>query len=99
MGEPSLQESGSDMTGTASARVAVRLLGPLDVRLADAPMQVRAPRERALLALLLTAPGRVFAVADIVAGCGELIRRGARTRRCRPMSRGSAGLWVSRARA
>jgi DNA-binding SARP family transcriptional activator len=68
MGEPSPQTSASDMTGTASAMVAVRLLGPLDVRLANAPVRVRAPQERALLALLLTAPGRVFAVADIVAG-------------------------------
>lgn len=44
------------------------VLGPLEVRHGGTPMDVRGPQERALLALLLTSPGRVFSVSAIVAG-------------------------------
>jgi WD40 repeat protein/DNA-binding SARP family transcriptional activator len=48
--------------------VDVRVLGPLEVHWADRPVAVRTPQERALLALLLTTPGRVVSVSEIVAG-------------------------------
>ena len=44
------------------------VLGPLEVRDGSGPLDVPGRQERALLALLLTAPGRVFSVSAIVAG-------------------------------
>lgn len=44
------------------------VLGPLEVRRGEVLLDVRGPQERALLALLLTAPGRVFSVTEIVDG-------------------------------
>ena len=59
-------------TGTrgSSADVALTfgVLGPLEVRRGSSLLDVPGPQERALLALLLTAPGRVFSVSAIVAG-------------------------------
>jgi DNA-binding SARP family transcriptional activator len=42
------------------------LLGPLAVTVAGRDVTPRAPHERSLLAFLLTAPGRVVSVAEIV---------------------------------
>jgi len=44
------------------------VLGPLEVREGGRLLDLRGPQERALLALLLTAPGRVLSVSAIVAG-------------------------------
>jgi DNA-binding SARP family transcriptional activator/WD40 repeat protein len=55
-------------TAVGMDEVAFRLLGPLEIRLGDRPMAVTASQERALLALLLTTPGRVWPVTEIVAG-------------------------------
>ncbi|HEU4489510.1 MAG TPA: winged helix-turn-helix domain-containing protein, partial [Jiangellales bacterium] len=45
------------------------VLGPLEVLDSDGhPVDVPGRQERVLLALLLTAPGRVFAVSEIAAG-------------------------------
>lgn len=59
-------------TRTGGARPAAELsfsvLGPLEVRDGTRLLEVPGRRERALLALLLTAPGRVFSVSAIVAG-------------------------------
>ncbi len=62
---------GAGDAGTSAVgadELAFRLLGPLEIGLGDRPVTVTAPQERALLALLLTAPGRVWPVAEIVAG-------------------------------
>jgi DNA-binding SARP family transcriptional activator len=58
--------------------LACRVLGPLEVWKGGSLLPVGGPQERALLALLLTAPGRVFSVPTIVAGLwGENHPRGA----------------------
>ncbi|CAN5649845.1 hypothetical protein BH24ACT13_BH24ACT13_11530 [soil metagenome] len=44
------------------------VLGPLEIRAGTSLLDVRGPQERALLALLLTEPGRVLSVPAIVAG-------------------------------
>lgn len=53
----------SSSTGTG---LKFGLLGPLEVWDDGGPIQLRGRQEHALLALLLTAPGRVFSVAAIV---------------------------------
>jgi DNA-binding SARP family transcriptional activator/WD40 repeat protein len=50
----------------AATRVGFGVLGPLEVRDGETLVHVPGRQERALLALLLTAPGRVFSVASIV---------------------------------
>ena len=52
----------------AAASLSFGLLGPLEVRRGDVLIDVRGPQERGLLALLLTAPRRVFSVGEIVDG-------------------------------
>jgi DNA-binding SARP family transcriptional activator len=52
-------------SGTA---LAFGVLGPLEVRVDGSSWDVRGGRERMLLAMLLTAPGRVFPVSSLVAG-------------------------------
>src|SRR5262249_61506786 len=54
--------------GRSDPVVVVRLLGQFEVILDDLTVPVRAPQERALLALLATAPGQIRSKADIVAG-------------------------------
>ena len=44
------------------------VLGPLEVWVGTSRLEIRGPQERAVLALLLTAPGRVFSIGEIVAG-------------------------------
>jgi len=63
---PSGRESLQAVPPSHATRYAV--LGPLEVRQDNRPVAVRGPQERALLALLLTSPGRVFSVASIVDG-------------------------------
>ncbi|HSK55649.1 MAG TPA: BTAD domain-containing putative transcriptional regulator, partial [Jiangellales bacterium] len=50
----------------AATRLGFGILGPLEVRDGETLVQVPGKQERALLALLLTDPGRVFSVATIV---------------------------------
>lgn len=51
-----------------SPRLSFYVLGPLELRLDSSAVRLPGPQERALLALLLTAPGRVFSVTTIVRG-------------------------------
>jgi DNA-binding SARP family transcriptional activator/WD40 repeat protein len=60
--------STSQPTSATGTTVTFGVLGPLEVRLGARLLEVSGPQERALLALLLTAPGRVFSVSAIVAG-------------------------------
>lgn len=54
------------------------VLGPLEVRVGGSLWEVRGGRERMLLAMLLTAPGRVISVSALVAGLwGDEPPRGA----------------------
>lgn len=48
--------------------LAFYVLGPLEIRQGAGVLQLPGPREQALLALLLTAPGRVVSVSAIVSG-------------------------------
>ena len=50
------------------AATTFRVLGPLEVSVGASLLEVGGRQERALLALLLTAPGRVFSIPAIVAG-------------------------------
>ncbi|WP_421741590.1 BTAD domain-containing putative transcriptional regulator [Cellulomonas sp.] len=50
------------------AALTFRVLGPFEVWAGASRLDVGGPKERALLALLLTAPGRVLSVPTIVAG-------------------------------
>jgi DNA-binding SARP family transcriptional activator len=60
--------STSTPTSATDAALTFGVLGPLEVR-ADARLhEVPGPQERALLALLLTAPGRVVSVSAIISG-------------------------------
>jgi WD40 repeat protein/DNA-binding SARP family transcriptional activator len=63
MSRPSTSTSTS-----ATAAVTFGVLGPLEVRDGTRVLDVPGRQERALLALLLTAPGRVFSVSAIVTG-------------------------------
>ncbi|HEX6257455.1 MAG TPA: BTAD domain-containing putative transcriptional regulator [Euzebyales bacterium] len=53
---------------TVDGTLAFCVLGPLEIRRGAGVLQLPGPRERALLALLLTAPGRVVPVSAIVSG-------------------------------
>ena len=55
-------------TPSTDGATTFRVLGPLEVRDGTNLLDVHGPQERALLALLLTAPGRVFSVRAIVTG-------------------------------
>jgi len=61
---PSTSARGSPTDATLTFGV----LGPLEVREGTNLLEVPGRQERALLALLLTAPGRVFSVSAIVTG-------------------------------
>lgn len=50
------------------AALRFRVLGPLEVWSGASRLDVSGPQERAVLALLLTSPGRVFSVPAIAAG-------------------------------
>jgi Transcriptional regulatory protein, C terminal len=60
--------STSTPRAAADAAVTFGVLGPLEVREGGSLLDVPGRQERALLALLLTAPGRVFSVSAIVDG-------------------------------
>jgi len=60
--------STSTPTSATDAAVMFGVLGPLEVRGATGRLDVPGRQERALLALLLTAPGRVLSVSAIVDG-------------------------------
>jgi DNA-binding SARP family transcriptional activator/WD40 repeat protein len=60
--------STSTPRAAADAPVTFGVLGPLEVREGGSLLDVPGRQERALLALLLTAPGRVFSVSAIVDG-------------------------------
>jgi DNA-binding SARP family transcriptional activator/WD40 repeat protein len=60
--------SASTPTSATDAALTFGVLGPLEVREGTSLLDVPGRQERALLALLLTAPGRVFSVTAIVAG-------------------------------
>ncbi|HSK56805.1 MAG TPA: BTAD domain-containing putative transcriptional regulator [Jiangellales bacterium] len=63
------RSSASTPRAASDVGVTFGVLGPLEVLdTSGSPLQVPGRQERALLALLLTAPGRVFAVSAIVAG-------------------------------
>ncbi|NUU17360.1 AAA family ATPase [Cellulomonas humilata] len=66
-----MSTSGNAMWPQASAvgaSTTFRVLGPLEVWVGASRLEVGGRQEQALLALLLTAPGRVFSVAAIAAG-------------------------------
>jgi DNA-binding SARP family transcriptional activator len=68
MSDLSPASAGVDQTTGGPNAVDVRVLGPLEIRLAGRRVPVRTPQERALLALLVSSPGRVFSVTEIVSG-------------------------------
>ena len=56
------------LASSPDAALTFGVLGPLEIRAATGALEVSGPQERALLALLLTTPGRVVSVPAIVAG-------------------------------
>src|ERR671911_757958 len=68
LGAPMSRPSTSTRRSSTGAALTFGVLGPLEVREGPSLLDVPGRQERALLALLLTAPGRVFAVSAIVTG-------------------------------
>jgi len=60
--------TGGQQAAAAAEQLDFRVLGPLEVRANSSTLTVKGRAERALLALLLTSPGRVFSVASIISG-------------------------------
>jgi DNA-binding SARP family transcriptional activator len=72
------------------------ILGPLAAVVSGRDVTPRAAHERSLLALLLTAPGRVLSVGEIVfALWGAASPRQAERGRFRSMSRACGGRWAT----
>jgi DNA-binding SARP family transcriptional activator len=57
-----------ELTPSTVTHLTFGVLGPLEVREDGALLHLPGRQERAVLALLLTAPGRVFSLAAIVGG-------------------------------
>jgi len=68
MTESSGKSAEDEASRTSADLVAFRLLKGLDVRLGNRSVRLTTPQERTLLPLLMTAPGRVRPVTEIVAG-------------------------------